>query len=209
MAYLLTDRSVRNFGVARDGGKRELIKAEALRLFATRGVDAVSVQDIATACAMAKPNLYAHFASKDALVAQLFTEGYRDYGEKMRAAVAGSGPFADKLACLVRLICLLHDTDQMRFRFILMTQHANLSAIAIDAANPVEIVVRLVQAAIVAGEIPPGNAELLAACIIGLVVQPATFLLYGRIGDGLAPHVDTIVAMCLRVTQGSKEDVLF
>src|SRR5271168_5002923 len=98
----------------RNGGKRELIKHQALRLFAERGVDAVSVQDIAAACDMAKPNLYAHFASKDALVALLFSEGYRDYGRMMGETAASAGPFARKLATLVRLVCQLHDTDHLR-----------------------------------------------------------------------------------------------
>jgi len=95
-------------------------------------------------------------------------------------------------------VCQLHDTDHLRFRFILMTQHANLPSIAIDAANPVEIVVRLIRAAMEAGEIPAGNAELTAAAVIGMVVQPATFLLYGRIGGTLSAHADAIIGMCLR-----------
>ena len=180
-------------------GKRETIKTEALRLFAERGVDAVSVQDIAAACDMAKPNLYAHFKSKDDLVRDLFAEGYRDYGQLMGAAVDGAYPFRKKLDRLVRLICRLHDEDNLRFRFIVMTQHANLRNVVIDEANPVEIVVRLVAAAMAAGEIPARNAELVAAGIVGLVVQPATFLLYGRIGGTLAPMADDIVAMCMRV----------
>ena len=182
----------------RTGGKRDLIKAQALRLFAERGVDAVSVQGIAAACDMAKPNLYAHFASKDALVALLFTEGYRDYGRMMAEAAATHGPFPQKLATLVRLVCHLHDTDHLRFRFILMAQHANLPAIAIDAANPVEIVVRLVEAAMERGEIATANPELLAAAIIGIVIQPATFMLYGRIGGSLTDHAASLTEICLR-----------
>jgi AcrR family transcriptional regulator len=183
---------------ARGSGKRDQIKTEALRLFAERGVDAVSVQDIAAACDMAKPNLYAHFKSKDELVGCLFAEGYRDYGRLMSAATEGTAPFGEKLDRLVRLICRLHDDDTLRFRFILMTQHANLPNVTIDAENPVEIVVRLVAAAMAAGEIPARNAELVAAGIIGLVVQPATFLLYGRIGGALAQNASDIVSMCLR-----------
>ena len=58
------------------GGKRDTIKAEAMRLCVARGVDAVSVRDIAAACAMKPSNLYAHFASRDALLRELFRDGY-------------------------------------------------------------------------------------------------------------------------------------
>jgi hypothetical protein len=51
----------------------------------------------------------------------------------------------------------------------------------------------------VAGEIPRRDPELIAAAIIGLVVQPATFLQYGRLGPKLSGMADDIVSMCMRV----------
>jgi AcrR family transcriptional regulator len=74
------------------GGKRDLIGTEALRLFVEHGVDAVSVRDIAAACDMKASNLYAHFASKDALVAGLFHEGYAEYGALLAETAAGPRP---------------------------------------------------------------------------------------------------------------------
>jgi AcrR family transcriptional regulator len=185
--------------------KRDTIKFQALRLFGERGVDAVSVQDIATACDMAKPNLYAHFKSKDDLVQELFQEGYRDYGHQMADAIAAGGPFRVKLDRVVRLICRLHDADSLRFRFILMSQHANLPTVDLGQRNPVEIVVRLVAGAMQEGEIPTRDAVLVSAGIVGLVVQPATFLQYGRLDKPLAKHADEIVSMCLRVATSDQQ----
>jgi len=179
-------------------GKRDLIKAQALRLFAQHGVDAVSVQDIATACAMAKPNLYAHFRSKDALVHTLFEEGYRDYAAQMQAALAQPGSFPHRLGRLVRLICRLHDEDAPRFRFILMTQHSNLPTAELGEANPIDIVQALITAAINAGEIPRQDPVLLTALIVGLVVQPATFIQYARLPAPLLTHAPAITKACLR-----------
>jgi AcrR family transcriptional regulator len=179
--------------------KREVIKTEALRLFAERGVDAVSVNDIALACGMSKPNLYAHFKGREDLVRELFEEGYKEYGQRMTEAVAAAAPFRVRLESLVRLICVLHDQDRLRFRFLLMTHHAHLRHVVLGERNPVEIVVRLVASAMAAGEIPTRNVELVAAAIVGMVVQPATFLMYGRIGDNLSPVADEIVSMCMRV----------
>jgi hypothetical protein len=50
-----------------------------------------------------------------------------------------------------------------------------------------------------AGDIPRGNATLVAGAIIGIVVQPATFKLYGRLNEGLAALADDLVALCLKV----------
>ena len=79
------------------GGKRELINLRPCASFVERGVDAVSVRDIAAVCAMKPSNLYAHFASRDALVAELFHEGYAAYGAIMTDIQAGPGPFRVRL----------------------------------------------------------------------------------------------------------------
>ena len=179
--------------------KRETIRAQAQHLFAEQGVERVSIQDIATACAMAKPNFYAHYVSKDALVRELFEDGYREYGRQMRAAISPELPFSARLEALVRLICRLHDQDAQRFRFILMSQHANLPRAELGEANPVQIVIELIETAMQAGEIPPGDPVLRAAAVVGLVVQPATFLQYGRLAPPLSQYADQFVAMCMRV----------
>jgi AcrR family transcriptional regulator len=180
------------------GGKRELIKQQAMRLFVERGVDAVSVRDIAAECVMKPSNLYAHFASRDALVAELFHEGYAAYGGIMADIAAAAAPFRMRLERLVREICRLHDKDNIRFRFLVMTQHGFLHHVARGDRNPVEIICRLVGNAMEAGEIPRREPELMAMAIVGLIVQPATGILYGRLTGKLLDRADTIVAMCWR-----------
>jgi AcrR family transcriptional regulator len=181
------------------GGKRELIKTEAMRLFVERGVDAVSVRDIAAACAMKPSNLYAHFASREALVAELFHDGDTAYGDILAETAAASGPFRLRLERLVREICRLHDKDNTRFRFLVMTQHGFRHNVERGERNPVEVICRAVAAAMRAGEIPRRDPNLMAMAVIGLIVQPATGVLYGRLSGGLLKRADTLVAMCWRV----------
>jgi AcrR family transcriptional regulator len=180
------------------GGKRDLIKTEAMRLFVEHGIDAVSVRDIAAACAMKPSNLYAHFASKDALTAELFHEGYAEYGRILNEVATTSGPFRKRLEHMVRTICRLHDEDTIRFRFLVMTQHGFLATVAHDERNPVEVICRAVAAAMQAGEIPTREPELMAMALIGIIVQPATARLYGRLQGGLTERADEIVAMIWR-----------
>ncbi len=184
--------------MAHASGKRDLIKRQAQRLFAARGVDAVSVRDIAAACEMAPPNLYAHFGSKDDLVAELFREGYTEYGRLMREAVVAPGPFRARLERVVALICRLHDEDPERFRFLIMVQHGHLAHVARDDSNPVEVIARALDAAMASGEIPARDPDLAAAIIVGAVVQPATFMLYGRLSGGLIPLAPELAAICWR-----------
>jgi AcrR family transcriptional regulator len=184
--------------MADPGGKRALIKAQAMRLFVEHGVDAVSVRDIAAICAMKPSNLYAHFASRDALIAELFHDGYAAYGAILAAIAACPGTFRVRLERLVREICRLHDHDNVRFRFLVMTQHGFLHHVDCTEHNPVEVICRAVAAAMADGEIPRREPDLMALAVIGLIVQPATGLLYGRLSGQLLERADTIVAMCWR-----------
>jgi AcrR family transcriptional regulator len=180
------------------GGKRDVIRAQAQRLFAERGVDAVSVRDIAAACGMAPPNLYAHFRSKDDLVGDLFREGYADYARQMRAVLAEPGTFRERLARIVALACRLHDEDHARFRFLIMVQHGQLAAVARDESSPVEVIARALAEVMIAGEIPPRDPNLAAAVVIGLIVQPATFMLYRRLEGGMVPLASELSELCWR-----------
>lgn len=169
-----------------------------MRLFVEHGADAVSVRDIAGACGMKASNLYAHFISKDAWVAELFHDGYREYGAILADAAESDAPFRARLDRMIRTICRLHDDDNVRFRFLIMTQHGFLRDVARDEHNPVEVLCRSVAAAMAAGETSRREPELMAMALIGIIVQPATARLYGRLQGGLLERADDIVAMCRR-----------
>jgi AcrR family transcriptional regulator len=179
--------------------KKEAIRREALRMFVERGIAAVSVRDIAQAVGMSPPNLYAHFTGKDELVADLFREGYATYGAAIAEAAAVPGGFARRLEAMVRRICRLHDEDETLFQFLLLTQHGHLAAVAADGNNPIEVLHRAVKAATAAREIPPVDPALVTAAVVGIIVQAATFRLYGRISRPMGEMADEIVALCFRL----------
>ncbi|NUW31442.1 TetR family transcriptional regulator [Nonomuraea sp. SMC257] len=72
---------------------RRRIAEVALRLFAERGFDAVTVNEIAEAAGVAKVTLFSYFPSKDCLV----LDGVKD---DMARIVAGRGPGVTPLAAL-------------------------------------------------------------------------------------------------------------
>lgn len=178
---------------------KERIKREAMRLFVAHGVDAVSMRDIAAAVGMKAPSLYAHFSSRDELIGALFHASYAEYGRQLAEAAAGPGGFRGRLEAMVRVVCALHASDELLFDFLLLTQHGFLRDVPPDEHNPVEVICRSVAAAMQAGDIPAGNPALLAAAIIGIIVQSATFKLYGRLDQGLGEMTDEIVVLCLKL----------
>lgn len=72
--------------------RREQILATAADLFAARGFHGVSVADLGAACGISGPALYKHFASKDAVLAEMLvsiSERLLDVG-RQRVADAAS-----------------------------------------------------------------------------------------------------------------------
>lgn len=179
---------------------RERVKRQAMRLFVEHGIDAVSMRDIADAAGLKAPSLYAHFKSREALVAEMFQAAYAEYGRRLADAAATPGPFAGTLAAMVRLICRLHAEDELLFDFLLLTQHGHLRDLPIaPAENPVEVLCTAVHNAARAGEISVRDPVLAAAAVMGVIIQPATFRLYGRLTRTLAEMQDEIVALALKV----------
>jgi AcrR family transcriptional regulator len=170
-----------------------------MRLFVERGVDAVSMRDIADAVGMKAPSLYAHFRSREELIGDLSFASYTEYGRQLAAAAASPGGFHRQLETMVQVICALHAEDELLFNFLLLTQHGFLRQMPDTEHNPVEIICYWVAAAMDAGEIPAANATLVAGAIIGIIVQNATFKLYGRLDRGLAEVTEQLTSLCLKV----------
>ena len=77
-------------------GRREQIVDTAAELFARRGFHGVSVGDLGAACGVSGPALYKHFASKEAILAEMLvriSEELLRVGTE-RVATAGDGPAA-------------------------------------------------------------------------------------------------------------------
>jgi len=184
----------------RDGAAtRRRIAEEALRLFSAKGVDATSVRDIAAAAGIREGTIYVHFRSKDDLAAAIFRDGYAAYARRLRAVATGPGPFPERLAALAAAVCGLCEDDPVLFNFLLVAQHRHLGAVPRDGDNPVDVVQRMLAAAMESGDIPARDPALASAMVVGVLVQAATFRLYGRLSSGLAECADELAAACARV----------
>jgi AcrR family transcriptional regulator len=198
----MNDRSfIYGYGMRSGVETNGRIRHEALRLFVERGIDAVSIRDIGDAAGIRPSTVYVHWRSREALIADLFRDGYRGYARRLRTALQEAGSFAERLDKVVALVCRLHDEDEVLFRFLLLSQHAALPKITETVDNPVEIIVQMVAEAQAQGAIE-GGAEpaLIAAAIVGIVVQAATFRHYGRLPGPLSARIAELTHMCRSVT---------
>jgi AcrR family transcriptional regulator len=180
----------------RDGAAtRARIEREALRLFAEKGFDATSIRDIAQSVGVADAALYRHFRSKEAIGHELFRRHYRILAGKIADIAARPITFAERARALVAMFCQLFDEEPHVFSFVLLSRHSHVRFVAADPEeNAVEALCRLMAGAHARGEIAESNAELAAAKALGVVLEPATFVLYGRINRPLADLVEELSA---------------
>ena len=172
------------------------IEAAALQLFVDKGVDATSIRDIAASVGFSDGALYRHYASKDQLVWDLFRESFESYARTLSNLAAGHRGSRGKIAAMVRGFCDLFDADSRLFRFLLLVQHGQLARVEPGMANPVETVRGVIAAGMARGDIPAGDPDLATAMVMGIILQTATFKVYGRIRQPLGELAPTLAAAC-------------
>src|SRR5918995_1402354 len=113
--------------------RREQIMATAAELFAARGFHGVSVSDLGAACGITGPALYKHFASKDAVLAEMLVAISEQLLAVGRARVrAADGPGA-ALAALVDW----HVDFAVRQRALIVVQDRDWESLPTDAREQV------------------------------------------------------------------------
>ena len=187
------------------GGTRQRIERAALRLFVEKGVDGASIRDIAQAVGLSDGALYRHYASKEDLVWHLFAEAFEGFARELARLAGAETGTRRKIAAMVRGFCTLFDRDSLLFRFLLLVQHEQLDRVGPEIANPVEVVRAVIAEGMERREIPRGDANLAAAMVMGMILQTATFRVYGRIRHPLgdfAPALARAAWTVLKCKQG-------
>jgi AcrR family transcriptional regulator len=178
---------------------RDRIESAAIHLFVEKSVDGTTVRDIAGRVELSEGALYRHFASKDDLVWQVFEKHYVALADEIRRLAGEARTTKGKIAAIIRGCCRAHDADPTLFRFLLFTQHGQLSKLGPGTPTPVDAVREVIVAGMGAGDLPDQDADLATALVLGVVLQPVTFSAYGRLPATLGPIADRLVAAAWNV----------
>ena len=174
-------------------GKAEDTKARleraALTLFVARGVAETTTKEIAMAASVAEGTIYRYFPSKEQLALDLFLHHHQGLAEALAEAQRPAKGLRAKIEAIVRCYCEWADRDWPLFAYHLLNQHSFLIQVPDGMANPVTVVRDVISQAMKAGEIPKRNVDLAAASAIGVVMQAATYKVYGRFTGDLSDHV--------------------
>ena len=164
--------------------RREQLLAVALEMFAERGYQATTMDDVANAAGFTKPILYQHFASKEALYNELVSATARDLIRTLSdAAMAEVTPRAMVESALRAFFNVVVNQPQA-YRLLFLQSPSNdqrtaLRRVETRITNFVEELIPL--------ESKPDSRRQLAAALVGAAEGAATAWLYQQELAGWPP----------------------
>ena len=170
-----------------DSSGRDAILDTSAKLFSQQGYTGVSIRDIAQACGMTNAALYYHFKNKEDLFLAMLQRDHAKSLEALHTAVNGPGDLRADLKQLImqyaEIACARRQSFQTLWRDVKQMEDIRARKWFGEMQHEVmrPLVERLEQAA-AAGEIKPGETQLYARLLHGMVIA----LTYGNRTD--KPH---------------------
>lgn len=155
-------------------GKGRILQA-AMRLFAARGFNAVSISDVAEAAHVVKSAIYHYYTSKDSLYLAVLDETCRQSREQMEAGAQGS-TWHERLRGAAMVLCKLVGPRSHVLSLILEgmaqaseTNPADPAARGALRREFTRVLAREIDAGVAAGDLKPVDPELASICLIGMI----------------------------------------
>lgn len=172
---------------AQDGSSKARFERAALDLFTARSIDQVTTREIAASAGLSEGLLYRYATSKHDFAADMFFAIHARLGGLVRNIGIAEITIDEKAAAIVAAYAQCADDDWVLFSYHLLNTHRFLhDDRSLD--NPVAATESIVQDAMDAGDIPHGDVVVIAAMVLGVVLQPALHKAYGRLTGKLADY---------------------
>jgi AcrR family transcriptional regulator len=178
--------------------RKEEILDVATRLFAEKGYEGTSMNDVAARVGMRKASLFYHFATKDLLYEAVIDRLIESLGRALRAAYESAGTFAERAEAAADTTTMTLGAHPYAAR-LLMREAMDCSAllggkVLDNAMNVLEASAAFVRAGQEAGEFVEGDPKQIVMSSIGVQFLP--FALTGLVERyaGVAPFDAGFVA---------------
>lgn len=153
--------------------KRKIFET-SMKLFAEKGYDATSIEEITATVGVAKGTLYYHFSSKEEIFNFLIDEGIKLLQNSIDIKTAKLDNYIDKIRAII-LIQIKIVNKYQDFITILLSQFYGKEARNQMCQNHVyeyiNKIEKIVEEGMMAGEIKKGNSKVIASEIYGLIAS--------------------------------------
>lgn len=177
--------------------RRQLLDFAAVR-FAENGFHPTSVAEIVEGIGVGKGVFYWYFDSKEALLQAILTEGQRDLRRHQQAAIEGATTPTERIERGLRASIRWSLDQPVLFRLFQMAASDGRFSDTLRRGEAVAVsdAARHVTEAMAAGEIPDGNAELLAHAMFGVHTR-LVHLVHRGVLKPDEETIETAVSFCL------------
>ncbi len=188
---------------ARAAETREKLHRAALELFVAQGVTETTTRQIAAKAGIAEGTIYRHYQSKEALACDLLIDQHVKLANALRKAHEKETSLEGKIKALVHCYCALAEEDWLVFCYHLLYQYQFLSKITRpEGGNPADVIREIVVQAMEKGEAPNRDVDLVLGMALGVVMQSAIQMVYGRLQGQFSDYADEMAAAIQRVVTG-------
>ena len=151
--------------------KRKIFET-SMKLFAEKGYDATSIEDITATVGVAKGTLYYHFTSKEEIFDFLLEEGIKLLQNSVDIKVAKYSNYLDKIKAVILIQIKIVNKYEDLINIILSQlwgkerRNKKCQELVYEYINKIE---EIVKEGIKAGQIRNGNTKIMASEIYGLI----------------------------------------
>ena len=165
-----------------DPPSKQRILQAALRLFALKGMHAVTVRNIADAAGYTNPALFKFFATKDDLALYLFERCYLQLFDFLKAAIEACTGFDAQLEAILDVFFSQLERDLDAFLFVQDHLREMWPRVSVGTRKKsILLLIRLVlQQGAEEGVVREANLDLLVAALTGALQQFARMLYFGE-----------------------------
>jgi AcrR family transcriptional regulator len=178
---------------------KQRVEEAAIRMFVQKSVSGASVRDIAREAKVSLGAMYNHYKSKEDLAWTLFTRSWADMGSELRERARASKVLAEQLRSMIQYVFFSFEQNWELVSYVYLSRHEHLRRITADLPNPHLVFRMVIVEAMARHQIPRQNPDLLAAMVMGAIVQVIDTKILGRIKPDLSNCVEPVAQACLRI----------
>jgi AcrR family transcriptional regulator len=155
------------------GTKRPAIVAAATSLFASKGVDATSMREVADAAGVREAAIYRHFRGKEEMAQEIFASWYGWYSRQVQEIVERGDSVREKLHALVHAEFEAARAHPQEFLYFCENEARFLRGLRRDIPRVRQELIKMLRKEQASGEVRIGDAALLADMLSGALCAVA------------------------------------
>ena len=179
--------------------KRPEIVQAATSLFAARGIDGVSMRDIAEAAGVREAAIYRHFAGKKELAREIFVSWYGWHCQQVHQTVTGAGDLKEKLRGIVRQEFTVADRYPEAFLYFCANEMKFLSSLPPEIPAVRNSLSAFITEGQHQGEFRAGDAELIVDMLSGALCEVALSWVRRQQRGSLRRQIELVTENCWRM----------